>query len=211
MCLYARRTSFNLQPHIPSREHPSTCVQPGTQALTQFHTCTPMRAHALQVYTLARVHLHLASYASTLRTLVNRKRSRVMCFHPRTDITLPLMTRPEIRKVIDTWAEEVEELGKTYKWVQVQIARCCSASKVGAGRYWWRGNASRNAVARWTNFVALLRHHSPAFHAPNPDPDPDPDPARCSRIRGRRWDAPIHIRTARYGRHPSCRTTHIAR
>lgn len=42
-----------------------------------------------------------------------------MCFHPRTDVTLPLMTRPEIRKVVDAWADEVAELGKTYNWVQV--------------------------------------------------------------------------------------------
>lgn len=45
--------------------------------------------------------------------------SKVMCFHPWSDITLPLMKKHEVVKVIDKWAELVEELGATYPWVQV--------------------------------------------------------------------------------------------
>ena len=45
--------------------------------------------------------------------------SQVMCFHPWSDITLPLMRQDEVIKVIDKWAELVEELGATYPWVQV--------------------------------------------------------------------------------------------
>ncbi|XP_014678191.1 PREDICTED: galactose-1-phosphate uridylyltransferase-like isoform X2 [Priapulus caudatus] len=44
---------------------------------------------------------------------------RVMCFHPHSDITLPLMSQTEIRAVIDRWAEQVEELGAKYTWVQI--------------------------------------------------------------------------------------------
>uniref|UniRef100_A0A8B9L377 Galactose-1-phosphate uridylyltransferase n=1 Tax=Astyanax mexicanus TaxID=7994 RepID=A0A8B9L377_ASTMX len=44
---------------------------------------------------------------------------KVMCFHPWSDITLPLMQPEEIRKVIDKWAELIEELGPTYPWVQI--------------------------------------------------------------------------------------------
>lgn len=44
---------------------------------------------------------------------------RVMCFHPRSDVTLPLMTQGQVRKVIDQWALETEQLGQTYTWVQV--------------------------------------------------------------------------------------------
>jgi len=44
---------------------------------------------------------------------------RVICFHPRSDITLPLMTVPEIRTVINTWAQQNESLGATYRWVQI--------------------------------------------------------------------------------------------
>lgn len=36
---------------------------------------------------------------------------RVVCFHPRHDLTLPLMTVPEIETVIRTWTQETESLG----------------------------------------------------------------------------------------------------
>ncbi|XP_066506942.1 galactose-1-phosphate uridylyltransferase isoform X3 [Hoplias malabaricus] len=44
---------------------------------------------------------------------------KVMCFHPWSDVTLPLMQPEEIRKVIDKWVELIEELGQTYPWVQI--------------------------------------------------------------------------------------------
>ncbi|NXA42018.1 GALT uridylyltransferase, partial [Eudromia elegans] len=44
---------------------------------------------------------------------------KVMCFHPRSDLTLPLMSLAEIRAVVDKWAELEEELGATYPWVQI--------------------------------------------------------------------------------------------
>ncbi|XP_078530819.1 galactose-1-phosphate uridylyltransferase [Lissotriton helveticus] len=43
----------------------------------------------------------------------------VMCFHPWSDMTLPLMTPPEIRLVIDKWAEIMREQGGKYPWVQI--------------------------------------------------------------------------------------------
>jgi UDPglucose--hexose-1-phosphate uridylyltransferase len=45
--------------------------------------------------------------------------NRVICFSPRHDLTLALMSHENIRKVIDLWAEQCTELGKTYQWVQV--------------------------------------------------------------------------------------------
>ena len=44
---------------------------------------------------------------------------RVMCFAPQHNLSLPEMELPAIRRVVDTWAEQVAELGQTYKWVQV--------------------------------------------------------------------------------------------
>ncbi|MCH5372748.1 MAG: UDP-glucose--hexose-1-phosphate uridylyltransferase [Planctomycetes bacterium] len=44
---------------------------------------------------------------------------RVICFSPRHDLTLPEMDPHEIRRVVDVWAEQVAELGRTYRWVQV--------------------------------------------------------------------------------------------
>uniref|UniRef100_A0A671T9H3 Galactose-1-phosphate uridylyltransferase-like n=1 Tax=Sinocyclocheilus anshuiensis TaxID=1608454 RepID=A0A671T9H3_9TELE len=46
---------------------------------------------------------------------------KVMCFHPWSDITLPLMQPAEIRKVIDKWADLIVELGAEYTWVQVNF------------------------------------------------------------------------------------------
>lgn len=48
-----------------------------------------------------------------------RGTARVVCFSPRHDLTLPEMTLPDIRKVVDTWAEQIDELGQSYRWVQV--------------------------------------------------------------------------------------------
>ncbi len=44
---------------------------------------------------------------------------RVICFSPRHDLTLPRMATTEIRGVIDVWAEQTQELGANYRWVQV--------------------------------------------------------------------------------------------
>lgn len=44
---------------------------------------------------------------------------QVLCFHPRLDTTLALMTLAEIRVVIDKWAEINSDLGSKYSWVQV--------------------------------------------------------------------------------------------
>lgn len=54
-----------------------------------------------------------------LRRQAVRGTCRVVCFSPRHDWTLPEMPLAQIRNVIDVWAEQVEELGRSYRWVQV--------------------------------------------------------------------------------------------
>ncbi|CAL4170752.1 unnamed protein product [Meganyctiphanes norvegica] len=44
---------------------------------------------------------------------------RVMCFHPRSDVTLPVMSVAEITTVINKWVSELRELGEKYTWVQI--------------------------------------------------------------------------------------------
>ncbi|HRV94106.1 MAG TPA: UDP-glucose--hexose-1-phosphate uridylyltransferase, partial [Anaerolineae bacterium] len=44
---------------------------------------------------------------------------RVICFSPRHDLTLPEMPVSAIRQVVDVWAEQIAELGQTYRWVQI--------------------------------------------------------------------------------------------
>ena len=46
---------------------------------------------------------------------------RVLCFHPDHSLTLARMTKPEIRRVVDAWTQQYEELG-AIDWIQyVQI------------------------------------------------------------------------------------------
>ncbi len=44
---------------------------------------------------------------------------RVVCFSPRHDLTLPLMSTDEIRRVVDVWTHQASELGSKYRWVQI--------------------------------------------------------------------------------------------
>ena len=44
---------------------------------------------------------------------------RVMCFSPKSNLTLPLMSQAEIKEVINTWVAEMVALGKKYKWIQI--------------------------------------------------------------------------------------------
>jgi UDPglucose--hexose-1-phosphate uridylyltransferase len=44
---------------------------------------------------------------------------RVICFSPRHDLTLPEMPVEAIRRVVEVWAEQTEELGRDYCWIQV--------------------------------------------------------------------------------------------
>lgn len=48
-----------------------------------------------------------------------RGTSRVICFSPDHAATLPELPAPAIRGVIDCWADQVEELGRTHAHVQV--------------------------------------------------------------------------------------------
>lgn len=45
--------------------------------------------------------------------------SRVICFSPNHNLTIPQMEVEDIEKVIDVWIEQTEELGLRYKWVQI--------------------------------------------------------------------------------------------
>ncbi len=53
------------------------------------------------------------------RSTSARGTSRVICFSPDHSKTLPQLSENEICQVIDTWADQVTDLGKSYNWVQV--------------------------------------------------------------------------------------------
>lgn len=44
---------------------------------------------------------------------------RVLCFSPRHDLTLAEMSAEEIRRVVDMWVAQIEDLGRHYHWTQV--------------------------------------------------------------------------------------------
>ena len=48
-----------------------------------------------------------------------RGEARVICFSPRHDLTLAEMSPTEIGRVVDLWAEQTQELGQRFSWVQV--------------------------------------------------------------------------------------------
>ncbi len=54
-----------------------------------------------------------------LRAESVRGTSRVICFSPRHDLTLPQMAVEDIRTVVDVWAKQAADLGRQYQWVQV--------------------------------------------------------------------------------------------
>jgi UDPglucose--hexose-1-phosphate uridylyltransferase len=60
-----------------------------------------------------------AAAGSLFRSQPVRGTCRVICFSARHDLTLPLMAVVDIRRVVDVWAAQVEELGRQYRWVQV--------------------------------------------------------------------------------------------
>jgi UDPglucose--hexose-1-phosphate uridylyltransferase len=54
-----------------------------------------------------------------LRAEGERGLCRVVCFSPRHDLTLGRMAPEAVRKVVDLWADQTDELGAEYRWVQV--------------------------------------------------------------------------------------------
>ncbi|ALC38732.1 Galt [Drosophila busckii] len=48
-----------------------------------------------------------------------RGNCRVMCFHPKSNLTLPTMSPTDICAVIDEWIKQFNELSVKYAWVQI--------------------------------------------------------------------------------------------
>lgn len=56
---------------------------------------------------------------SLFRVAPARGRCRVLCFHPKSSLTFPVMSVAEILAVVEAWMAEFENLSTTYTWVQV--------------------------------------------------------------------------------------------
>lgn len=75
---------------------------------------------------------------------------RVLCFSPRHDLTLALMSLEEIRQVVELWADQLKELGRRYRWIQIfenrgEIMGCSNAHPHGQ---LWAGSALPNEPAK---------------------------------------------------------------
>lgn len=76
--------------------------------------------------------------------------ARVICFSERHDLTLPELDIPDIRKVVDLWADQIEDLGRTYQNVAVfenkgEIMGCSNPHPHGQI---WASSFLPNEVAR---------------------------------------------------------------
>ncbi|MGI9281576.1 MAG: UDP-glucose--hexose-1-phosphate uridylyltransferase [Endozoicomonas sp.] len=59
------------------------------------------------------------SQSELFRSETARGEARVICFSPDHSKTLPQLSCQEIHDIINTWADQVTELGQQYPWVQV--------------------------------------------------------------------------------------------
>jgi UDPglucose--hexose-1-phosphate uridylyltransferase len=94
-----------------------------------------------------------------LRAEGERGLCRVVCFSPLHDLTLGRMPAAAVRRVIDLWADETDELGTTYRWVQVFENRgeAMGASNPHPHGQIWAGTALPNEGAR--ELSAQRTHH----------------------------------------------------
>jgi UDPglucose--hexose-1-phosphate uridylyltransferase len=75
---------------------------------------------------------------------------RVLCFARRHDLTLAAMAEADVRRVIDVWADQTDELGRTFQWVQIFENRgeAMGASNPHPHGQIWAGAALPNAAVR---------------------------------------------------------------
>ena len=85
-----------------------------------------------------------------LRAEGERGLCRVVCFSPRHDLTLGRMPPEAVRRVIDLWADQTDELGASHRWVQVFENRgeAMGASNPHPHGQIWAGTALPNEGAR---------------------------------------------------------------
>jgi len=97
-----------------------------------------------------------------LRSETERGTCRVICYSPRHDRRLSLMTPAEIESVIALWAEQTAELGEHYHWVQVfeNNGEAMGASNPHPHGQIWAGSALPNLPEREdTNQRRYAREH----------------------------------------------------
>jgi UDPglucose--hexose-1-phosphate uridylyltransferase len=97
--------------------------------------------------------------AGLFRAEGTRGTCRVVCFSPRHDLTLAGMSAPDIRRIVDVWAEQTTELGERFCWVQVFENRgeAMGASNPHPHGQIWAGDALPIEAVK--EAAAQARHH----------------------------------------------------
>jgi UDPglucose--hexose-1-phosphate uridylyltransferase len=91
--------------------------------------------------------------------------SRVICFLPRHDLTLPEMAVADIRQVVDVWAEQAADLGKQYRWPQIfqnKGAMMGSSNPHPHGQVWagdWLPNEPTKEDKQMRSYFSETGHH----------------------------------------------------
>ena len=88
--------------------------------------------------------------------------SRVICFSPRHDLTLPEMPVEHIHHVVDIWAEQTVELGQKNQWVQVfenKGAVMGSSNPHPHGQIWAQNEIPNEPAAENRNQRAYFEKH----------------------------------------------------
>lgn len=90
--------------------------------------------------------------------------SRVVCFSPRHDLTLAQMTTEEIRRVVDVWAEQYEEIGAIEYISSVQIfenrgAMMGASNPHPHGQIWANENIPNETVKELASFGDYYRRN----------------------------------------------------
>lgn len=84
---------------------------------------------------------------------------RVLCYGPRHDLDLGRLPHEDVRQVVDVWADQTIELGRSYRWVQVFENRgaAMGASSPHPHGQIWAGAAIPSEAAK--EDAAQRRHH----------------------------------------------------
>lgn len=91
-----------------------------------------------------------------------RGTARVICFSPQHNLTLPQFTTPDLVNVIKIWADQVNELKRQYRWIQVFENRgeMMGASSPHPHGQLWAGDALPNEAVKedQQQFAYFKRH-----------------------------------------------------
>lgn len=88
--------------------------------------------------------------------------SRVICFSPDHSKTLPELSIPAIRNLVDTWNAQIEELGKEYLWVQAfenKGAMMGCSQPHPHGQIWANSFLPNEIAQKESNLLAYYQQH----------------------------------------------------